>query len=105
MAWQNDCFTSGMRRLLVAVRTLSRHPGYSLLALTTLAIGIGCSAAVFSLLDALYFRPIPIRAPQDLVRIKLQSPKSTFGTLSYSEYRDIARSVTAFQDVIAIGRR
>ncbi len=94
-----------MRLFYVALRSLARNPGYSLLALATLAIGIGCSAGVFSLLDALYFRPIPIRSPEQLVRIQLKSPKSAFGMMSYLEYKDVVRTVTALQEVVAIGRR
>src|SRR5579872_1611790 len=93
-----------MRSIFMAVRGLRRNPGYAALAIVTLSLGIGSCAAVFTLLDAIYFRPIPIHAPDQLVRIHLQSPKM-LGTLSYTEYRRLREGVPALQDVMAIGRR
>src|SRR5262245_10583519 len=93
-----------MRSLSAAVRTLARNAGYTSIALATLAVGIGCGAAVFSLLDAIYFRPIPIRSADELVRITFNSPKTTFGLLSYPEYQSLG-NVPGFSDVVAIGRR
>src|SRR5436309_3464672 len=94
-----------MKRFAGTIRGLMLNKAFTTLSLFTLAIGIGCSEAVFSLLDAIYFRPIPIRAPSELIRIAMDSPKSTLGMLSYSEYRRLQDGVSAFQDVVAIGRR
>jgi putative ABC transport system permease protein len=94
-----------MKSLRVLIRTLLRQPGYVVLAVVTLAVGIGCNAAVFGLLDSIYFRPLPLRDQQDLTTIRLTSPRSTLDMISYPEYRELQRSVTAFQDVVAIGAR
>jgi predicted permease len=69
------------------------------------AIGIGVNAAMFGLLDVVYFRPLPITDPDRLVDLRLESASSRFRTFSYQEFRDIEQSVPAFKDVIAIGRR
>ena len=94
-----------MKTLLVALRTLGRKPAYAAVAILTLAVGIGSNSAIFGLLDAMYFRPIPLRQPEQLVQVRLTSPKSTFGVLSYREYESIRATVPAFADVVAIGRR
>ena len=88
-----------------AARALVREPRYTLLAVLTLAAGIGANAAIFGLLDAVYFRPLPIAAPDRLADVSLASPALRFSMLSYEEFRDIERNVTAFKDVIATGAR
>jgi len=57
------------RDLALAVRTLLRHPGYSAAAVLSLALGIGANTAVFSLLNAFVFRPLPYPEPDRLVRV------------------------------------
>ena len=55
------------RDLRLAARMLVRSPGFAVTAILTLACGIGATTAVFSGVDALLFRPLPLRAPGDLV--------------------------------------
>jgi predicted permease len=93
-----------MTDLTYSLRTLARTPRYTALTLLTLAVGIGVTAAMFGLLDALYFRPLPIVEPGRLVDLTMQSPNSRFGSFSYEEFRDIERA-PGFKDVLAIGRR
>jgi putative ABC transport system permease protein len=57
------------RDLAQAVRTLRRHPGYTIVAVLSLALGIGANTAVFSLLDAFVLRPLPYPEPDRLVLI------------------------------------
>ncbi|MEX1129056.1 MAG: ABC transporter permease [Vicinamibacterales bacterium] len=94
-----------MNDLAYSARLLRRHPRYTLLAVLTLAVGIGVTTAMFGLLDAMFFRPLPLAEPDRLVELSLQSPGSRFGTVSYQEFLDIERNAPALQDVFAIGRR
>lgn len=94
-----------MKNLARSIRLLLHQPRYTLLAVLTLAAGIGAPSAIFGLLDAVYFRPLPLISPDRLVNVTLVSPASRFAALSYEEVRDIERSVPAFKDVIAIGQR
>jgi putative ABC transport system permease protein len=55
--------------LRFAVRTLARSPWFSVLAIVTLAVGIGATTALFSLLDTVLLRPLPYREPHRLVEI------------------------------------
>jgi predicted permease len=88
-----------------SVRSLSRHRRYTLLAAVTLAAGIGVSVAMFGLLDAVFFRPLPIAAPDRLVTLRVEGPASRFGMLSHPEFLEIQRQTSAFEDLFAIGPR
>ena len=57
------------RDLLKTIRQLLKTPGFTLAAILSLAFGIGANAAIFTLLDALLLRPLPVEAPAQLVQI------------------------------------
>jgi putative ABC transport system permease protein len=64
-----------------ALRSLRQHPGFALIAILILAMGIGSTLSVFNLLDALLLRPLPIRNAQRLVRISRVLREGDFGSL------------------------
>jgi len=94
-----------MKDVAHSFRILLRHPRYAVLAILTLAAGIGVTASMFGLLDALFFRPLPLADPNRLVDLSLVSPTNRFGMFSYEEFRDIEREAPGFKDVMAIGQR
>jgi putative ABC transport system permease protein len=57
-----------------AVRTLARAPGFSVITLVTLALGIGAATAIFTLLDAVVLRPLPYRNADQLVQLSSPVP-------------------------------
>src|SRR3954462_1046614 len=57
--------------LRVAARQLSRHPGFTLIVVVTLAFGIGAATTCFSILNGVALRPIPFADPDRLVAVHL----------------------------------
>jgi len=72
-----------MGDLRYAVRMLARSPGFTLAVAGLLAVGIGANAAIFSALNALLLRPLPVREPQRLIRLVQTVPR--IGTISSFE--------------------
>lgn len=97
--------------LRTAMRSLRRSPGFAVIAISTLAIGIGTSAALFSLLDQLFLRALPVREADRLVVLQTpQSPNqgrmsttSDFSVpLSYPMYLDLRDGTQeVFEGVLA----
>jgi hypothetical protein len=82
------------------LRGLARTPGYTAVALLTLALGIGGTTAMFSLIDGLLFRPLPFREPDRLVNLFITARESSRGPTQpfawsypkYSAMRDLSTS-------------
>lgn len=60
--------------LRYAVRTMRRYPGFSIVTVVTLALGIGANTAVFSLVNSLFLRPMPAKDPERLVVMAITDP-------------------------------
>lgn len=85
-----------------AARSLAKRPGYSLVVITTLAIGIGANAAVFGLANWLLFRPLPaVQDPSRLATIRLTPPPPSGGvmTISHPEMEILRSHVPAIGEI------
>ncbi len=90
-----------MHDLRYAFRALRRSPGFALVAVLTLALGIGVNTTVYSILHGLLWRPLPVSQPARLAVIYGRPAGGAFADLSYADYRDIrAASGDVFEDVI-----
>ena len=80
-----------------ACRSLSRTPGFTLVALVTLALGIGGTTAIFSVVDGILLRPLPFPEPSAIVSLARhgsgQRDDSSFSAPDFLDYR---REVRAF---------
>src|SRR5262245_19111014 len=89
-----------LRDVFVASRTLYKQPGYALTVILTLALGIGASAMMFSLVDAALLRPLPFRAPDELVMLTgVAGPQRVTRGASFPEVGDWRTQNTTLQDV------
>jgi putative ABC transport system permease protein len=93
--------------LRYAARGLARTPGFALLAIVCLAIGIGVNSTVFSVADTVLLRPLPFSEPERLVA--LYSTQLSNGldqnNVSYADYRDWTDQVRSYAEIAAQGRR
>jgi predicted permease len=91
--------------LRYGIRILARSPGFTLMAVLILAIGIGVNVAAFSLFDMVALKPLPVRDPASIVRLERRSPDSYTSEMQYPSfafYRDHARTLSAATAVLGV---
>jgi macrolide transport system ATP-binding/permease protein len=88
--------------LRFALRWLRQSPGFTLVAVASLAIGIGFNAALFTIVDALLFKPLPVSRPDRLVDVFTSDStgQAPFGTTSYPDYLDLGSENDVFEELV-----
>ncbi len=94
-----------LQDLRYGIRLLLKSPGFTTVAVASLALGIGVNSAVFSVVDGMFLRPLAVEKPEQLVWIYSRSPESRGLSTSYVEYLDLRDQTDAFSGLVAQSRR
>src|SRR5229473_3505360 len=97
-----------MQDLRYGIRQLRQSPGFTLVAVASLALGIGANTAIFQLVDAIRLKMLPVEKPQELVSIDFEKNSSRAGWFStrsarftYAQWEQIRSQQQAFSGVMA----
>lgn len=98
-----EWLTTAFRDLRYGLRTLARTPAFTAIAILTLALGIGANTAIFTLLDQVLLRLLPVKNPQELVLLTMRGHHygSNWGgnAISHPMFRDFAAHNDIFTDM------
>ena len=93
-----------LQDLRYGARMLRKNPGFTLVAILTLALGIGANTAIFSVVNGVLLNPLPYPHPEQLVTLHESKPNFEFGSISFPNFRDWRKDNHTFSSM-AISRR
>ncbi|HEY6329225.1 MAG TPA: ABC transporter permease, partial [Blastocatellia bacterium] len=97
--------------LRYGIRILRRNPGFAIVTILSLALGIGANTAIFQLFDSVFLRVLPVHSPEQIAEIRIPPPpKGRSGNFSgyrsmmtYAQWEEIRQRQMAFSDLFAWG--
>ena len=100
LPWVEDTW----RDLRFAVRSLSKTPGFTAIAILVMAVGIGVNTAVFSVINAVLLKPLTYPDPQSLVQLMNTGPHGAFSMANVPKFNIWRRQTGVFAQVAAYDR-
>src|SRR5512145_1967712 len=96
--------TNTLQDLRYAARSLRKSPGFTAIAALTLALGVGATTAIFSVVNAVMLRPLPFAEPDRLVRIWESNVERGWPTfaVSHPNFLDWRSQARAFESLAAV---
>ncbi len=91
--------------LLYAIRMLGRNRGFTAVAVTTLALGIGANTAIFSIVDTVVFRPLPYKDAGRLVKIWESGSAEPIDNVSFADFVDCSDGSSSARDLHSLEAR
>ena len=104
-AWGWRWLETFLQDVRFAARTMGRSKVFTAVAVLTLALGISVNAIMFSLVDGIWTRPIPVRDPGGLVHVFATAEKGQPDTISYPDYLDFKAQAHSLADLLVEDRR
>jgi predicted permease len=104
-AWGWTWLDRLVQDLRYGVRMLARAPGFTLMAVLVLAIGIGVNVSAFSLFDMMALKPLPVRDPDSLVRLERRAPTAYSSEMPYTSilfYGQHTKTLSATMGVLGV---
>ncbi|MGB8660218.1 MAG: ABC transporter permease [Candidatus Acidiferrum sp.] len=100
--WQWPSIESFFADVRYALRVMRKNPGFSFITVLTLALGIGANTTIFSIVDSVFLRPLPVKDPGQLAVLGFRQGTGPLLTLfSIADFRDIRSQTTgAFSDML-----
>ncbi len=104
--WNWNWLETFLQDIRYGLRTLAKSPGFAVVALLTLALGIGANAAIFQLVDAVRLRTLPVKDPQSLAIVHLKRDfwvsgnfNGPYAELTYPLWQQIRQQQQAFSSI------
>src|SRR5438093_9925329 len=89
--------------LRFAIKSLRRSPGFTLIAIVTLGLGIGANTSMFSILNGYMLRPAPYPDRDQVDRIYRATPQNPLGAFSAADYLDLKSEMKGYGEVATYG--
>jgi hypothetical protein len=94
-----------LKDLRCALRMLRKQPGFTLVAVLTLALGLGASSTIFTYFDAVYLRGLPVSRPDELIYVATGQKGGAYQAVSFLDYLDYRQQNDVFSDLAVYGTR